>query len=164
VARRPSKADPPRREPPGSSRDPFAARRRAREAAVQILYACDVAGIGPEEALAAHAEILGQPAQLDTDEAREFAARLVIGTSRSLDEIDPILAGAAEHWRPSRMAVVDRAILRLAVYQLLHVPDVPPVVAIDESVELARTYGGEESGRFVNGVLDAIRKRIVKSE
>jgi transcription antitermination protein NusB len=144
--------------------DPFATRRRAREAAVQMLYACEVAGIGPEEAVAAHAEIVGQPVQLDTEEAREFAARLAIGTSRSIEEIDPIIAGAAENWRPSRMAVVDRAIIRLAVYQLLHVPDVPAVVAIDESVELARTYGGEESSRFVNGVLDAIRKRIVKSE
>jgi transcription antitermination protein NusB len=125
-----------------------------------MLYACEVGGIGAEEAIAAHAEILGQPAQLETEEAREFAARLVVGTERSVGEVDPIIAGAAEHWRPSRMAIVDRLILRLAVYQMLHLPDVPPVVVIDESVELARSYGGDESGRFVNGVLDAIRKKI----
>jgi len=139
---------------------PFGERRRAREAALQILYACEVAGIGPEEAIAGHAEIQGQPGQLETAEAREFAAHLVVGTMRSVEEIDPIIAGASEHWRPSRMAVVDRLLLRLAVYQLLHVTDVPPVVVIDESVELARVYGGEESSRFVNGVLDAIRKKI----
>ena len=125
-----------------------------------MLYACEVAGIEAEEAVAAHAEILGQPAQLETGEAREFAARLAVGTERSVEEIDPIIAGAAEHWRPSRMAIVNRLILRLAVYQMLHVPDVPPVVVINEAVELARRYGGEESSRFVNGVLDAIRKKI----
>ncbi len=75
-------------------------------------------------------------------------------------EVDPIIAGAAENWRPERMAIVDRLILRLAVYQMLHVPDVPAVVVIDESVDLARSYGGDESSRFVNGVLDAIRKKI----
>ena len=125
-----------------------------------MLYACELAGIAPEEAIAAHAAILGQPVQLDTPEAREFAAQLVVGTVRSADEIDPIIAGAAQNWRPERMAIVDRLILRLAVSQMLHVPDVPPVVVIDESVELARSYGGDESSRFVNGVLDAIRKTI----
>jgi transcription antitermination protein NusB len=125
-----------------------------------MLYACEVAGIEAEEAIAAHAEILGQPAQLETEEAREFAVRLVVGTERSFGEIDPIIAGVTEHWRPSRMAVVDRLVLRLAVYQMLHVSDVPPVVVIDESVELARRYGGGESSRFVNGILDAIRKRL----
>jgi N utilization substance protein B len=140
--------------------DAFVERRLAREAALQILYASEVGGVDAEQAMAGHAEIQGQPAQLKTPEAREFAARLVVGTERSVEEIDPIIAGASEHWRPSRMAVVDRLILRLAVYQMLHVPEVPPVVVIDESVELARTYGGDESSRFVNGVLDAIRKKI----
>jgi N utilization substance protein B len=125
-----------------------------------MLYACELAGVGPEEAIAAHAEILGQPAQLETPEAREFAARLVVGTARSLEEIDPIIAASAQNWRPERMAIVDRLILRLAVYQMLHVPDVPPIVVIDESVELARSYGGDESSRFVNGVLDAIRRKL----
>lgn len=143
--------------------EPFAERRLAREAALQALYACEVGGVDAEEALTAHAEILEQPARLETPGAREFAARLVLGTERSMEEIDPLIAGAAEHWRPSRMAIVDRLILRLAVYQMLHVPDVPPVVVIDESVELARRYGGDESGGFVNGVLDAIRKKLEKN-
>lgn len=139
----------------------FRERRHAREAALQMLYQCEVAGVDAEEALAAHGEI-EQPGRLQTAEAREFAARLVLGTERSVEEIDPIIAGAAEHWRPSRMAIIDRLILRLAVYQMLHVPDVPHAVVIDEAVELARRFSGEESGGFVNGILDAIRKKIVK--
>lgn len=124
-----------------------------------MLYQCEVGGVDADEALAAHAEI-EQPGRLATAEAREFAARLVIGTTRSLDEIDPLIAAATEHWRPERLAIVDRLILRLACYQMLHVADVPAPVVIDEAVELARTFGGDESGRFVNGVLDAIRKKL----
>lgn len=139
--------------------DRFGERRRAREAALQMLYQCEVAGVDAEEALAAHGEI-DQPGRLQTPEAREFAARLVLGTERSVEEIDPLIAGCAQNWRPSRMAIVDRLVLRLAVYQLLHLPDVPPAVVIDEAVELARTFGGEESSRFVNGVLDAIRRKL----
>lgn len=147
------------RTEPGSDAGVFRERRRAREAALQVLYQCEVGQVSADEALAAHDEI-DQAVRLDTREAREFAARLVLGTERSVDEIDPLIAAATEHWRPERLAVIDRLILRLAVYQMLHVADVPHVVAIDESVELARRYGGEESGRFVNGVLDAIRKKI----
>jgi transcription antitermination protein NusB len=137
----------------------FRERRRAREASLQMLYECEVGGLEADEAIAVH-DAIEQAARLTTPEAREFAARLVIGTRRSVEEIDPIIADAAEHWRPERMAIVDRLILRLAVYQMLHVPDVPPIVVIDEAVELARSYGGDESGRFVNGVLDAIRKKL----
>jgi N utilization substance protein B len=140
----------------------FAERRRAREAALQMLYQCEVGGVEAEEALAAFEEI-EQPGRLDTPDAREFAARLVIGTARSVEEIDPMIAAAAEHWRPSRMAAIDRLILRLAVYQFLHLPEVPPAVVIDEAVELARRYGGPDSGGFVNGILDAIRKRIASA-
>lgn len=139
--------------------DAFADRRRAREAALQMLYLCEVGGVGAEEAMTVHGEI-EQPGRLQTPGAREFAARLVVGTERSLEEIDPLIAAATEHWRPERMAILDRLILRLAVYQMLHLPDVPAVVVINESVELARSFGGDESSRFVNGVLDAIRKRL----
>jgi transcription antitermination protein NusB len=143
------------------SGEAFAERRRAREAALQMLYQCEVGGMSADEAMAVHDEI-DQSVRLETAEAREFAARLLSGTTRSVEEIDPIIADVASNWRPERMAIVDRLILRLAVYQMLHVPDVPPVVVIDESVELARRYGGDESGRFVNGVLDAARKKLAR--
>lgn len=134
-------------------------RRRAREAAVQMLYQCEVGGVAPAEAQAAYRQIDELGPGLSA-EAAAFAASLVEGTVANLARIDPLLEESAEHWRLSRMAVVDRLVLRLAVYQLLHLPDVPAPVVIDESVDLAALYGGPESGRFVNGVLDAIHRRL----
>jgi transcription antitermination protein NusB len=137
----------------------FRERRRAREAALQMLYQCEVGQVHPEDAIATHGEIelAGRPGSPD---AEAFAATLVIGTVEHAAEIDPVIGASASHWRPERMAVIDRLILRMAVFQLQHVPDVPPNVVITEAVELARRFGGDESGRFVNGVLDAIKKKM----
>ena len=134
-------------------------RRRARQAALQMLYHCEAGGATPEEAIAAHGEI-EQAVRTGSEDAGAFASRLVLGTVRHAAEIDPVIAASAAHWRPERMALIDRLILRMAVYQMQHEPDVPPVVVIDEAVELARRFSGAESGRFVNGVLDAIRKKL----
>jgi N utilization substance protein B len=136
----------------------FRARRRAREAALQMLYQCEVGRMSPDEAIAAHGEV-EQATRLESPQAERFAAQLVAGTIAHVAEIDPVIAGSAEHWRPERMAVIDRLILRMAVYQLRHMPDVPPSVVINEAIELARRFGGEDSGRFVNGVLDAVRRK-----
>lgn len=136
----------------------FRARRHAREAALQMLYLCEVGRVAPGDAIAAHAEI-EQAARLESPEAGSFAARLVLGTVEHVGDIDPLIAASAEHWRPERMAVIDRLILRMAVYQLSYVPEVPPNVVINEAIELARRFGGEESGRFVNGVLDAVKRK-----
>jgi len=137
----------------------FRERRRAREAALQMLYQCEVGRVGPEDAIATHGEI--EPAaRLSSADARAFASDLVLGTVAHAGEIDPLIAAAASNWRPERMAVIDRLILRMSVYQLQHVPTVPPNVVLSEAVELARRFGGDESGRFVNGVLDAIKKKI----
>ncbi len=146
------------RTPPGSEprRDEFRERRRARHAALQMLYQCEIGHSDVDEAIAVHAEI-EQPGRLATPESREFAAGLVRGTVEQVDEIDPLIAASTEHWRPERMAVIDRLILRMAVYELRRPGDVPPTVVINEAIELARAFGGEQSGRFVNGVLDAIR-------
>jgi len=134
-------------------------RRRARQAALQMLYQCEAGGAAPEEAIATHGQI-EQAVRTGSEDADAFAARLVLGTTGHAAEIDPLIAASAEHWRPERMALIDRLILRMAVYQMQHEPDVPPVVVIDEAVELARRFSGAESGRFVNGVLDAIRKKL----
>ncbi len=134
-------------------------RRRARQAALQMLYQCDAGGVTPEEAIATHDQI-EQAIRTGSADADAFASRLVHGTIGHAAEIDPLIAASAEHWRPERMALIDRLVLRMAVYQLLHEPDVPPVVVIDEAVELARRFSGAESGRFVNGVIDAIRKKL----
>lgn len=137
----------------------FRERRRAREAALQMLYQCEVGRVPPEEAIATHGEI-EQVTRMASADAEAFAAQLVLGTVEHAGEIEPVIAASASHWRPERMAVIDRLILRMSVYQLQHVPDVPPNVVISEAVELARRFGGDESGRFVNGVLDAIKKKL----
>jgi len=134
-------------------------RRRAREAALQMLYQCEVGGVAPSEAEAAYRQIEELGPVLPAESAA-FAAALVEGTIANLARIDPLIEESAEHWRLSRMAVVDRLVLRLAVFQLLQLPEVPGAVVIDEAVDIAALYGGPESGRFVNGVLDAIYRRL----
>jgi transcription antitermination protein NusB len=132
-------------------------RRRAREVALQMLYQCEVAKVDPAAAIASYGEI-DQAERLETSAGEAFASRLVVGTVEHLTELDERIAASTDNWRPERMAIVDRVILRLSVYQFFHEPDVPPTVVIDEAVELARRFSGEESGRFVNGVLDAINR------
>jgi transcription antitermination protein NusB len=144
-------------EEPGT--EAYRERRRAREAALQMLYHCEAGGVSPEVAIASHGEI-DQAVRTGSEAGDAFACRLVVGTVGHVAEIDPVIAASAEHWRPERMALVDRLILRMAVYQLQHEADVPPVVVINEAVELARRFSGGDSGRFVNGVLDAIRKKM----
>lgn len=93
-------------------------------------------------------------------EVRTFAERLARGTVEHREQIDPILVQSLEHWRLERLAIVDRNILRLAVYEFLHEPETPPIVVIDEAIEVARKFGGEDSWQFANGILDAVRKRL----
>jgi len=89
-----------------------------------------------------------------------FARGLFEGTVTHLEELDRLLRERAENWRPERMAAVDRNILRLALYELLHQPETPPAAVIDEALEMARRFSGEGSVQFVNGVLDGIRKTL----
>jgi N utilization substance protein B len=95
-----------------------------------------------------------------SDELRAFAVRLTTGVSDSVGNIDPVIVESAEHWRLERMNVVDRLILRLAIYEFLHESETPARVIINEALELARTFSGDDSVRFINGILDAIRRRL----
>lgn len=129
-------------------------RRRARELALQFLYQWDVTG-GPEgleEALEAFFDCLEHPTT-----ARPYALDLIRGTITERDRLDELIARASDRWRVDRMAVVDRNVLRLAVHELLRHPETPAPVILDEAVEIARAFGGEESARFVNGVLDRVK-------
>jgi len=130
-------------------------RRKGREYALQMLYQIEVGSMGQAETFANFWE--GKSAG---DEVREFAQSLVTGTLGNLPAIDSVLREGLEHWRLPRMAAVDRNVLRLAVYEFLHQPETPPIVVIDEAIELAKRFGGDESGLFINGVLDGIRKRL----
>ena len=90
---------------------------------------------------------------------RLFATALVRGTTQHLETIDPLLESNADNWRLSRMAVIDRLIMRMAVYELLFT-DTPQAVIIDEALELAKTFSGDEAVAFVNGVLDSVRRKL----
>ena len=131
--------------------------RQARESALQMLYGWELSGDALPEAIAGVRDLQLRPPVAERD---ALAVELAHGTARLLDRIDPLIAGAATNWRLERIAVIDRLVLRLAVYELLERPDVPAPVVINEALELARTFSAPDAVRFVNGVLDAIRKRI----
>lgn len=131
--------------------------RQARESALQMLYGWELTGDALPEAIAGVRDLQLRPPVADRD---ALAVSLAQGTARTLDRIDPLIAAAATNWRLERLAVIDRLVLRLAVYELLERPDVPAPVVINEAIELARTFSSPDAVRFVNGVLDAIRKRI----
>jgi N utilization substance protein B len=134
-------------------------RRRAREAALQMLYQCEVGRAGAHEAIVTYWP--SRDADEDVPEPlREFANALVRGTLEKVGEIDALLGAHAQNWRVERMAVIDRIVLRLAVCELLSNPDTPARVVINEAIELARTFSGDEAVGFVNGVLDAVRKEL----
>ncbi len=127
-------------------------RRRARELALALLYELE---FHPgQEAARLVAFWQDHPAP---PSARAYAETLARGVVAHREALDRVIASRAEHWTLARMPLVDRNILRLAVYEFLHASDVPDRVALDEAIELAKAYGGEDSGRFVNGILDRIR-------
>ena len=135
-------------------------RHRAREAALQMLYQWEVGRADIDEVVDTYWSI-GQPgARAVSPAMRAFASSLFRATAGNLSEIDPLIADAAEHWRVSRMATIDRLVLRIAVCELTRGADTPPAVVINEALELARTFSGEEAVGFVNGVLDAVRRRL----
>ena len=115
------------------------------------------AGFDPFEYLAER-EATGEFPPEIVRQALDFAHDLLDGTLSRLGEIDELVKGQAENWRLERMPAVDRNILRLAVYELLAEPDVPPLVVLDEAIELAKAYGSDRSGAFVNGLLDGLLK------
>ena len=133
--------------------------------AIQMLYQSDLgkmaiasvfAAFRPGEYLEAEGEHKRE--KIELEDAFAYARTLVEGTLEHLEEIDAIIRRQAEHWRLERMPAVDRNILRLAVFEFLYEADVPKLVILDEAIELAKEFGTEQSGRFVNGVLDGILK------
>jgi N utilization substance protein B len=134
-------------------------RRRGREAALQILFQIDASGVAPSRARQLYWSELaagrpGDPA------ARQFADHLVDVVQRRQEEIDAAIRAVSEHWRLERMGQVDRNVIRLALAELLEDTTTPAAVILDEAIEIAKRYGGEESGQFVNGVLDALKRRL----
>jgi N utilization substance protein B len=136
------------------------ARRRARQQALQLLFQWDLRRTPPEEIMRGYYDSLLISEDTAFPPPRDpFAQRLFRGVIENLAEIDERIARHAEHWKIPRMPTVDRNILRIGVYEMSRT-DTPPAVAIDEAIELARKFSGEESVHFVNGVLDAVRKEL----
>lgn len=132
----------------------MAARHKARLWALQILYRIE---INPE-ALETVFDDFRQTVDADP-QAFQFTTELVRGVREQLAALDAMIEQTAANWRVARMSVTDRNILRLGVYELLHRPDVPPLAAIDQAITLAKKFGSEESGKFVNGILDRIHQQ-----
>lgn len=132
-------------------------RHKAREQALQVLFQWDARKNTAKESIDAFYESLSSETCEPRTKRDAFLEKLVNGTVAEIAEIDGQITRHAEHWRIERMPAVDRNILRLAVYELLHT-DTPPPVLIDEALELARRFSGIESVHFVNGVLDAVRR------
>ena len=130
-------------------------RRRGRELALQILYQHEMSGTPLDVIFAAFDDLKDAPAV-----ARDFAVALVRGVTDRRPELDRELEGQADNWRLERMAVVDRNILRLALFELRFDRGTPPAVVIDEAIEIAKRFGSERSGQFINGVLDGLLHRI----
>jgi N utilization substance protein B len=126
-------------------------RRKAREVALQVLYELDVLEIDAKEGMELFWNHFDAPEQV-----RPFASILIEGAWNNRGQIDDLISSCSENWTISRMSKVDKNILRMAVYELLHCSDIPPKVTLNEAIDLGKTYGSENSGSFINGILDAV--------
>lgn len=136
------------------------ARHRARRQALQLLFQWDLRRMPVDEIIRGYyGSLLVSEDSVAAPRRDEFAEHLCRGVVEDVAAIDERITRNAEHWRMQRMPAVDRNVLRLAVYEMVHM-DTPPAVVIDEALELARQFSGEESVHFVNGVLDAVRREV----
>ena len=134
-------------------------RRQARECALQMLFQLDVTGDAVPEVLRSY-----MTGKTIAEDVRSFAAGLVGAVGQRREEIDRLIEAAGASWRIERMAVVDRSILRLAIAEMLSDPATPAPVVINEAIEIAKRYSAPEAASFVNGILDAVRKRLEAGE
>jgi N utilization substance protein B len=137
------------------------ARHSGRESALQMLFQMELSGTTPE----ATVELYWRSFLADADpEGRPYADDVVRGVAATRDELDKHIASASAHWRIERMSRVDRNVLRLGTWELAHRTDVPRAVILDEAVELAKSFGTEESSAFVNGVLNRIANTLGRTD
>ena len=145
-------------------------RSRGRELALQLLYQMDLRGrelaeeapdflASAERSVEGDEDGDGEDGERVDRETRAFAQRLVLGVRDHWNELDAVIRGVAQNWDIGRMAVIDRNVLRLATYELLHCRDIPPKVAINEAIELGKRFSTANSGAFINGILDRIKSK-----
>lgn len=133
-------------------------RRQAREYALQALYMYEAVNIPLEELVALDWLESDIP-----DDIREFTIVLIKGSVEHIDEINQLIRKYSRNWEFERVDTVDKSILRISIYEILFLPDIPPVVTINEAIELGKIFGGENSGHFINGILDAVMKKEIKN-
>jgi N utilization substance protein B len=132
-------------------------RRKAREVALQVLYELDVLNIDAKEAITLFWNNFRA-----TEDSKKFSTLLIEGAWDNKEQIDNLIRSCSEHWSLERMSRVDRNILRMAVYELLYCPNIPPKVTLNEAIDLGKMYGSENSGSFINGILDAVYLTLYK--
>jgi len=127
----------------------------SRENALKILYAMDIARESSEETAAKFWENNTEV----SDVVEDFAEAIVLGVEKNKEKINEMISSCADNWKIDRMAAIDRNIMRIAVYELLFTEEVPPKVAINEAIEMAKKFGDKDSSKFVNGILDKISRK-----
>ncbi len=130
-------------------------RRKAREVALQVLYQIDVSKIDVKEAIELFWDNFEVPGNV-----KDFAVHLIEGTWDNIGEIDDVIRSCSENWSLDRMAKVDKNVLRMSVFELLYCDDIPPKVTLNEAIDVGKEYGSENSGAFINGILDALYAKI----
>jgi len=133
-------------------------RRKSRELALQVLYQLDITKQDPSKVLAQFQQHFSP-----NEEKDEFLEGLVLGVLDHSQEIDRLIERFSENWRLERMSIIDRNILRMASFELIYCEDIPPKVTLNEAIDLGKEYGSEDSGSFINGILDRIDKEVVKN-
>lgn len=134
-------------------------RRKSRELAMQALFYMDIHQNSSQELLERFCEYFSPP-----EKTRPFFFKLVNGVLATRTEIDALIERYSENWELSRMSFVDRNVIRIAVYEMLYCSDIPPKVSINEAVDVGKKFGTEESGAFINGIIDSIRIELEKKE
>jgi N utilization substance protein B len=134
---------------------PHANRSRARARAVQFLFGRDFTSYDPEDALEPFWEL--NPTRKSV---KHYAEKLIRGVWTHMGELDEAINGALDHWTPGRVGRIEQNVIRVALFEILYCDDVPPSVAINEAIEVCRQFGGEEAPRFVNGVLDRLKRQL----
>jgi transcription antitermination factor NusB len=140
-------------------RKPMGKRHRARELALQVLFHMEFNPGNPDESFERICRSFSPPKGI-----RPFSMQLVSGVCEKKDEIDKLISRSSKNWRLGRMSRVDRNILRVAVFEVMYMKDIPPKVSIDEAVELGKRFGTDESGAFINGILDRIYSDLAPAE
>ena len=136
-------------------------RRKGRILAMQALYAWEITGASVDE-LCAFAWLGDEQADSFDESTRQFSRMIIAGMLDKIEDVDASIRHHLENWDFDRIAKVDLAVLRLGVYSIIYQPDIPATVSIDEAIEIAKEFAGDDSYRFVNGILDSVRKKVVQ--